>query len=127
MIVTVRNATLANTNDQIMNWITEEAADSNTDVENETENPSNDNSNRDNSIPEFPGNDPAKSPGDGWEWRGKGEPSTGKGSWYNPKTGETLHPDLNHQPPLGPHWDWSYKGSGTEGWRIYPDGNITPS
>lgn len=73
----------------------------------------------------YPGNDPAKSPGENFEWRGKGEPITGKGAWVNLKTGETLHPDLNHRDPYGPHWDYNYPGGGN-GFRIYPDGSMTP-
>ena len=74
---------------------------------------------------EFPGNDPTKSPGLDFEWRGKGDPSTGKGAWVNSRTGETLHPDLNHGAPFGPHWDYNYPGGGN-GFRIYPDGSMTP-
>lgn len=29
-----------------------------------------------------------------------------KGAWHNPKTGETLHPDLDHPTPEGPLWDY---------------------
>ncbi len=74
----------------------------------------------------YPGNNPAKSPGKDWEWRGNGDPSSGQGSWYNPKTGESLHPDLNHPAPIGPHWDYS-PGSG-KGFthRIMPDGSVVP-
>jgi RHS repeat-associated protein len=50
--------------------------------------------------------DPSKPPGEGWEWRGKGPPGSKEGSWYNPGTGESLHPDLTHPPPVGPHWDY---------------------
>lgn len=74
---------------------------------------------------EYPGNDPSKSPGKNFEWRGKGDPSTGKGAWVNSKTGETLHPDLNHGLPQGPHWDYNYPGGGN-GFRIFPDGSMTP-
>ena len=28
-----------------------------------------------------------------------------KGAWVNPNTGDSLHPDLNHPMPIGPHWD----------------------
>ncbi|WP_082685935.1 polymorphic toxin type 37 domain-containing protein [Ferroacidibacillus organovorans] len=72
----------------------------------------------------YPGNDPAKSPGQGWEWRGKGNPSSGKGSWYNPKTGASLHPDLGHPDPIGPHWD--YTAPDGQQYRVYPDGRIIP-
>src|SRR5581483_3558025 len=45
-----------------------------------------------NAKPNFA--DPSKSPGSGWEWRGSGDPASGKGSWYNPSTDQSLHPDL---------------------------------
>ncbi len=73
----------------------------------------------------YPGNDPTQSPGKDFEWRGKGDPTTGKGAWVNSKTGETLHPDLYHPQPYGPHWDYNYPGAG-DGFRIYPDGSMTP-
>jgi len=59
-----------------------------------------------NTYPEIPEN-PAESPGEGWEWRGNGEPGSDEGSWYNPETDESLHPDLNHEPPMPPHWDYT--------------------
>ena len=31
------------------------------------------------------GSDPEKCPGKGFKWKGKGSPSSGKGSWYNEK------------------------------------------
>ena len=68
--------------------------------------------------------DPGKPPGPDWEWRGKGAPGSGEGSWYNPKTGESLHPDLNHPDPVGPHWD--YKAPDKTQWRVYPDGRMEP-
>ncbi|KMZ54868.1 polymorphic toxin type 37 domain-containing protein [Dorea sp. D27] len=74
--------------------------------------------------PKYPGNNPQKSPGKGWEWRGKGDPSSGEGNWYNPETGETLHPDLNHPEPIKPHWD--YKGNDGNWYRLYPDGSLVP-
>ncbi len=62
--------------------------------------------------------DPTLSPGQDWEWRGKGDVGSDKGAWYNPKTNESLHPDLNHKPPVAPHWDYTDQ-SGTQ-WRIDP-------
>ena len=47
-----------------------------------------------NLTPNF--ENPAEAPGAGWEWRGTGEPGSAKGSWYNPSTDESLHPDLGH-------------------------------
>ena len=73
-------------------------------------------------TPDF--NDPSESPGPGWEWRGSGDPASGKGSWYNPETGESLHPDLGHPDPIGPHYDWR-SPDGTY-YRIYPDGRVEP-
>jgi hypothetical protein len=68
----------------------------------------------------------AESPGVGWEWRGApGEPVGGaRGAWFRPGTGETLHPDLGHPAPVGPHWDWRAP-DGTF-WRMFPDGTIVP-
>lgn len=54
-----------------------------------------------------PPSDPAQSPGEDWEWRGRGEPGSSEGSWYNPDTDESLHPDLDHPDPKPPHWDWT--------------------
>ena len=67
----------------------------------------------------YPGNDPTVSPGDDWEWRGPQD----KGSWYNPNTGETLHPDLDHPYPPGPHWDYIPYKKGPQ-YRIMPDDTI---
>ena len=69
--------------------------------------------------PPIPAN-PDEAPGEGWEWRGKGPPGSKEGSWYNPETGESLHPDLGHPPPVGPHWDW--KDPSGQTWRIPPGG-----
>jgi len=76
-----------------------------------------------NSIPKYPGDDGTKCPGKGYEWRGNGDPSTGKGSWYNPKTGESMHPDLGHGEPIGPHWD--YTSPSGETYRIFPNGTYS--
>jgi Bacterial toxin 37 len=76
-------------------------------------------------VPNIPGS-PATSLGPGWTWRGKpGEPIGGdKGAWFNPKTGETLHPDLGHGVSVGPHWDW--RDPDGNFWRLFPDGRIKP-
>ncbi|MER3474688.1 MAG: hypothetical protein C4335_11800 [Armatimonadota bacterium] len=44
--------------------------------------------------------------GDGWEWRGNGPGGSREGSWHNPRTGESVHPDLEHPYPPGPHVDY---------------------
>ena len=66
------------------------------------------------------GEDPARRPGEEFEWRGKGEPGSRKGSWFNPETGESLHPDLDHPPPKKPHWD--YESADGEKARLNVDG-----
>ena len=69
---------------------------------------------------EYPGDDPTIAP-EGYEWRGRGEQGSREGSYYNPENNSSLHPDLNHPDPVGPHWDYN----GPEGkFRIYPDGSI---
>jgi RHS repeat-associated protein len=70
-------------------------------------------------------NNPAEPPGPGWEWHGNGPEGSDEGAWVNPNTGETLHPDLNHPEPIGPHFD--YKAPDGSEYRIYPDGRIEPN
>lgn len=74
---------------------------------------------------EYPGDDPTTPPEEGMEWRGQKPVGGDKGSWYDPKTGKSWHPDLNHQPPIGPHWDYT-PGKGQPSWRVFPDGSILP-
>lgn len=76
-------------------------------------------------IPEFPGWDPSKCPGKGYEWRGKGERGSKAGSWHNPETGEWLRADLDHPDPIEPHWDYGRRG-GDVSYRIFPDGSYSP-
>ena len=73
----------------------------------------------------YPGNDPTKCNVPGYEWRGSGPPASGKGNFVNMKTGSWLHPDLNHGPPIGPHWDYGVRGN-NQTFRIFPDGSIVP-
>jgi len=68
--------------------------------------------------------DPTQPPGPGWKWRGKGSPGSPEGSWHNPTTGESLHPDLQHPEPIGPHWD--YRAPNRTDWRVFPDGRVLP-
>ena len=71
----------------------------------------------------YPGDDPEKAP-EGYEWRGKGEQGSKKGSYFNKDTKESLHPDLDHPDGVDPHWDYNYRGSGCKGWRIFANGVI---
>jgi hypothetical protein len=73
-------------------------------------------------VPKYPGNNPNTSPGDGFEWRGSGNPDSGKGNWYNPTTGEKWNPDITHGEPIGPHWDYT-DPSGNK-FRVFPDGGM---
>ena len=70
----------------------------------------------------YPGNDPGKSPGKGFEWRGKSTPNEGKGNWYNPGTGERWNSDLDHEDPIGPHWDYMDKNGNK--FRVFQNGRI---
>jgi RHS repeat-associated protein len=80
--------------------------------------------------PAYPGDDPAKPPGADWTWTGKpgSQPGSPDGSYTRPSPGggrpEQLRPDLNHPPPVGPHWDW--RDPNGNDWRINPDGSVTP-
>ncbi len=69
-------------------------------------------------IPRFPGYDPSIAP-EGYEWRGQMPQGSEKGAYFNPQTGETLHLDLNHPYPIGPHWD--YRNRQGIKIRIFPD------
>ncbi len=71
--------------------------------------------------PQYPGDDPNKSPGKDWEWRGRGSPESGQGNWYNPKTGESLNPDLKHPLLKKPHWGYSGPKGDAD---IFSDGTI---
>ncbi len=78
---------------------------------------------RPSNLPDF--NDPSQPPGPGWEWRGNGPPGSREGSWFNPDTNESLHPDLEHGGDIGPHYDY-YPGRSMPKYRVFPDGRIAP-
>lgn len=52
---------------------------------------------------------PLPSGGYNFIWRGPGDVGSEMGEWFNPKTGDQLHPNLNHLPPKKPHWGWRNK------------------
>ncbi len=54
-------------------------------------------------VPNVP-EDFSQSPGEGWEKRGP--------NWWHEPSGNSLHPDPNHSPPEGPHYDWHQRGKG---------------
>ena len=90
-------------------------------IENDADDLDTDNSETEIEI-DPPGWDPTQSPGEGWEWRGKSgsQPGDKEGSWHNPETGESLHPDLDHPEGIKPHWDYK-PGRGKDKIRIDPD------
>lgn len=62
------------------------------------------------------------SPGPDWEWIGNGYIDSNIGSWFNLRTGESLHFDPIHR-GIGTHWD--YKAPNGTKYRITLDGNIS--
>jgi hypothetical protein len=68
--------------------------------------------------------DPTQPPGPDWEWRGQQPEGGDQGSWYNPSTDESFHPDLGHPDPIGPHYDY-IDPEGNQ-WRVFPDGTVLP-
>jgi RHS repeat-associated protein len=80
-------------------------------------------------LPDFDFNDPKKPPvnpnGKQWDWHGPDDPGGRRGGWVNPDNpDQSIHPDLDHGPPYGPHWDYNDEVPG-DGWRIGPDGSVT--
>jgi len=73
-------------------------------------------------LEEFP-TDPTIPPGAGWEWKGNGTPGT-QGNWVNQETGEKLNPDMDHPPPIGPHYDYTDPEGNQYRW--FPDGTMAP-
>ena len=72
----------------------------------------------------FDFDNPEVSPGPDWKWHGEQPVGGGKGGWTHKETGESLHPDLGHELPKGPHWDWNVKNGGKkEKYQVDRDGN----
>jgi len=63
-------------------------------------------------------------PGEGWKWKGPDDPGGPRGAWYNPKERWSLHPDLEHPEPVGPHWDWVDENKNQ--YRLTPQAPIDP-
>jgi RHS repeat-associated protein len=76
-------------------------------------------------LEQFP-TDPTQPPGPEWEWRGGpgSVPGDDRGAWYNPGTGESLHPDMDHPEGVDPHWDYTPKYGPTYRW--FPNGSMVP-
>lgn len=76
-------------------------------------------------VPEFP-TTPTESPGPGYRWWGRPDsiPGDKRGNWYNEETGESLRPNMDHKPPIGPHWD--YRAPDRTWYRWFPDGRLEP-
>ena len=71
----------------------------------------------------YPGDDPTVAP-EGYEWKGKGPQGSKDGNYARPDPKTSWHPDLNHDPPIGPHWD--FKDPSGQWWRIFKDGTKVP-
>jgi hypothetical protein len=75
----------------------------------------------------YPSDDATKSPGKGFEGRGRGPVGSNRGSWFNPTTRESWYPNLNHPPPIGPHWDYyDPRMKKPNEFRVFKDGRIEP-
>jgi RHS repeat-associated protein len=72
----------------------------------------------------FPGWDPNVAPGEGFGWRGTGDPASGEGNYIKPGSKERWRPDFQHADPIGPHWD--YTDPQGRDWRVFPDGRVEP-
>jgi RHS repeat-associated protein len=82
-------------------------------------------------LPNFDFNDPTKPPtnadGTPWDWHGPDAPGGDRGGWVNPDDpDQSLHPDLDHGPPIGPNWDFNDRNVPGNGWWVGPDGTVTP-
>ena len=82
-----------------------------------------------NEFPEVSWTDPSVPPksadGTEWVWVGPDDPGGKRGAWVNPKDRkESVHPDLDHAPPIGPHYDHNRRKG--KGHRVYPDGRREP-
>lgn len=71
----------------------------------------------------YPGRNTTRPPSPDFQWRGRpgSNPGDPGGSWYNPRTGEYLRPDLNHRAPIRPHWD--YRAPDGSLWRWFGRGD----
>jgi len=78
-------------------------------------------------IGTIPWSNPTQPPGPNWQWRGDPNKPVGSeyGAWFNPKTGESLHPDPHHGGPRGSHWD--YVDPRGNYWRVWESGRIEPN
>jgi len=77
----------------------------------------------------YPGNDTTKPPTPTCVWRGTGPVGSDMGAWYDTETKLSWRPDLDHAPPIGPHWDLSMKVMvggkiKKKRWRVFEDGRI---
>lgn len=70
-------------------------------------------------MPNFPGYE-NKAPNKDFKWRGNNDVSKNQGNWYNKKTGESFHWDMEHPDGIKPHWDYFRRDIDNE-YRIFPD------
>jgi Bacterial toxin 37 len=74
---------------------------------------------------DYPGDDATQAP-EGYGWRGQpgSKPGDKDGNYYNPKDQTSFRPDLDHGPPIDPHWD--FRDPDGNWWRIFKDGRKVP-
>jgi RHS repeat-associated protein len=82
-------------------------------------------------VPDFDFNDPARPPiwpgGRESEWSGPGPIGSKEGAWVNPDNrGQSIKDNLDHRPPIGPHWDLNDRGCRPSRYRCFPDGSVKP-
>ena len=70
-------------------------------------------------MPKFPGYE-NKAPSKDFEWKGNKDISKNQRNWYNKKTGESFHWDIEHPDGIRPHWDY-FRRDTDNGYRIFPD------
>ena len=70
----------------------------------------------------YPGNDAS------FDWTSRNpnsKPGDKDGNFWNPKDKVSVRPDLDHAPPIGPHWDVHDRVK-KKSWRLFPDGSSCP-
>ena len=82
-------------------------------------------------TPKVDWSDPTKPPigvdGKEWVWERESPQGGKEGGYKNPsKPWQSAHPDLDHGPPYGSHWDFTDRYRRPKEWRLFPDGTIKP-
>ena len=81
-------------------------------------------------LPAVSWTDPSQPPvgrdGQAWVWHGLDAQGGKRGGYVNPaKPYQSVHADLGHGEPHGPHWDYTDRETGRM-CRLFPDGTVRP-